>query len=108
AKVVQAVLHLPRRHREIIHLYYHQELSMKQIAQRLRVHESRVSQLHTWALERLRRSLAAALGRKAPASAPWKKSRAQRPVAPAAKYFRTASQSSSVSTPMVSSAASAT
>lgn len=107
-KMVRAIVHLPRRHREIIHLYYHQELSMKQIAERLRVHESRVSQLHAWALERLRRSLAGALVRKAAVPPLRKNGRAHRPAGPSSKYFLTASQSSSVSTPMVSSAVSAT
>jgi RNA polymerase sigma factor for flagellar operon FliA len=53
-RLAGAVDRLPRRHREIIELYYHQELSMKQIGQRMSIHESRVSQLHAAAIQRLR------------------------------------------------------
>lgn len=103
-----AIAYLPRRHREVIELYYHQELSMRQIAQRMRVHESRVSQLHAAAIHRLRNHFSA--GKAAPA--PVLKSPHQ-PYSPPprsrlSKYRVTASQSSSVSTPMVSSAVSAT
>ena len=42
---------------QIIILYYRQELTMKQIADRLEVDESRVSQLHSAALARLRTSV---------------------------------------------------
>src|SRR3989304_4786925 len=47
-----------RRHREIVTLYYQRELSMKQIGAILQVHESRVSQLHSAAITRLRKVLA--------------------------------------------------
>jgi len=42
---------------QVISLYYEHELTMKQIADRLEVHESRVSQIHATALVRLRTSL---------------------------------------------------
>ena len=45
------------REQQIIILYYRQELTMKQIADRLEVDESRVSQLHSAALARLRTSV---------------------------------------------------
>jgi RNA polymerase sigma factor for flagellar operon FliA len=50
----RALSHLRERERQIINLYYQQELTMKQIADRLNVDESRVSQLHAAALVRLR------------------------------------------------------
>jgi len=50
----RALSHLREREREIINLYYHQELTMKQIAGRMNIDESRVSQLHSAALARLR------------------------------------------------------
>lgn len=56
--LARAVSHLPRRHRTVMKLYYQQELSMKQIGQILRVHESRISQLHAAAIRRLRIALA--------------------------------------------------
>jgi RNA polymerase sigma factor for flagellar operon FliA len=53
----RALSFLRERERQIITLYYEQELTMKQIADRLRVDESRVSQLHSAALVRLRASM---------------------------------------------------
>lgn len=50
----RALTHLRDRDRQIITLYYQQELTMKQIADRLNVDESRVSQLHSAALARLK------------------------------------------------------
>jgi len=50
----RALSHLRERERKIITLYYEQELTMKQIADRMNVDESRVSQLHSAALERLK------------------------------------------------------
>ena len=105
-KLAQAILLLPRRQREIIELYYRRELSMKQIGERLRVHESRVSQLHSAALQKLRRHLSGSSDPEAAESAD-----NRRPL----EHYRRASrrrhtvcQSSSVSMPMVSRAVSAT
>jgi len=53
-RLCRALAHLPRRHRQIVQLYYYGDLRMKQIAQILRVHESRVSQIHNAVLKRLR------------------------------------------------------
>jgi RNA polymerase sigma factor for flagellar operon FliA len=53
----RALSHLRERERQIITLYYEQELNMKQIAARMEVDESRVSQLHAAALARLRSSV---------------------------------------------------
>jgi len=53
----RALSHLRDRDRQIISLYYEQELTMKQIADRLQVDESRVSQLHSAALVRLKTSV---------------------------------------------------
>jgi RNA polymerase sigma factor for flagellar operon FliA len=50
----RALSHLRERDRQIITLYYQQELTMKQIADRLSLDESRVSQLHSAALVRLK------------------------------------------------------
>ena len=54
----RALAHLPCRHRQIVQLYYYGHLSMKQIAQIFRVHESRISQIHILVLKRLRHILA--------------------------------------------------
>jgi RNA polymerase sigma factor for flagellar operon FliA len=50
----RAISHLRDRDRQIITLYHQQELTMKQVAERLNVDESRVSQLHSAALVRLK------------------------------------------------------
>lgn len=48
---------LPERERQVVALYYHDELNMKEIGEVLGVSESRVSQLRTQAIVRLRSSL---------------------------------------------------
>jgi RNA polymerase sigma factor for flagellar operon FliA len=53
---------LPEREQLLIALYYHEELTMKEIGKVLHVNESRVSQLHSRAVLRLRGSLAKRLG----------------------------------------------
>jgi RNA polymerase sigma factor for flagellar operon FliA len=45
---------LPEREREIIALYYYEELTLKEIGRVLNVTESRISQLHSQAILRLR------------------------------------------------------
>jgi RNA polymerase sigma factor FliA len=50
---------LPERQRQILALYHFKELTMKEIGQRLGIGESRVSQIHTAALQRLRTQLLA-------------------------------------------------
>lgn len=55
--VVAALAHLPDREHTILMLYYYDELSMKEIAEIMGVVESRISQLHAAAVNRLRRRL---------------------------------------------------
>ncbi len=50
--------HLPERLRQILVMYYHREMSLKEIGEVLGVTESRVSQLHTEACLRLRARIA--------------------------------------------------
>ena len=49
-KLTEAIQQLNERHRQIILLYYQQELTMKQIAEVFHITEPRVSQLHASAL----------------------------------------------------------
>ena len=49
-RLAQAIQDLPKKQRRIVVLYYHKELTMKQIAEVLEVTESRISQLHAAAL----------------------------------------------------------
>ena len=48
---------LPKKERLVVSLYYYDELTMKEIGKVLGVNESRVSQLHTKAMLRLRTKL---------------------------------------------------
>ena len=100
-RLARAISHLPRRNRKLLYLYYYRELSMKQIGRSLKVHESRVSQLHALTIERLRNILAGPCKTKHLTVAKDKKSVQQPPGKPS-KYRVTACRSSSVSTPMVS------
>jgi RNA polymerase sigma factor for flagellar operon FliA len=57
-KIVRfAVDQLPERPRQIILMYYHQEYTMREIGERLRMHESRVSQIHKGALQAILENL---------------------------------------------------
>lgn len=58
-QLTTAIDRLPERDRQIIALYYVEELTMKEIGRLLDVTESRVSQIHTQAVLRLRASLPA-------------------------------------------------
>jgi RNA polymerase sigma factor for flagellar operon FliA len=50
----RAVNHLPEKERLVLALYYYEELTMKEIGKVLELTESRVCQLHTQAIFRLR------------------------------------------------------
>ena len=52
--VREAVSHLPEREKIILALYYFEDLSMKEISEVLDITESRVSQLHSSAVARLK------------------------------------------------------
>jgi RNA polymerase sigma factor for flagellar operon FliA len=54
ARLKTAIRQLPPRERTVLSLYYYEELNLKQIAEVLHVTESRVSQIRTQALRRLR------------------------------------------------------
>jgi RNA polymerase sigma factor for flagellar operon FliA len=55
--LARAIDKLPERERLVLTLYYHEELTMKEVGSVLGVNESRVSQIHGKALETLRRRL---------------------------------------------------
>ncbi len=55
--IIQAIEELPQNEKMVIVLYYHEDLSFKEIGQVLNVSESRISQLHTKANLRLRAKL---------------------------------------------------
>ena len=49
-----AIDSLPQRDRLVLNLYYHEELTLKEISRVIEVSESRVSQIHTAAVMKLR------------------------------------------------------
>jgi RNA polymerase sigma factor FliA len=55
--IVQAISELPEKEKKVLVLYYYEDLTLKEIGQVLDVTESRVSQLHTKAILRLRAKL---------------------------------------------------
>jgi RNA polymerase sigma factor for flagellar operon FliA len=59
--MADAISRLPEREKLVITLYYYEELTLREIGEVLGVTESRVSQLHTKAVLRLRSRLGGAL-----------------------------------------------
>jgi RNA polymerase sigma factor for flagellar operon FliA len=58
-RIRAAIASLPPRERKVIGLYYYGEATMKQIGAEIGVNESRVSQLHARAVQRLKKALGA-------------------------------------------------
>jgi RNA polymerase sigma factor FliA len=56
-RIRAAISALPPRERKVIGMYYYAEATMKQIGAEIGVNESRVSQLHARAVQRLRKAL---------------------------------------------------
>lgn len=57
-KIVAALKELPEKEQQVLILYYYDDLTLKEIGKVLDVSESRISQLHTKAIQALRYSLA--------------------------------------------------
>jgi RNA polymerase sigma factor FliA len=55
--IVEAISELPEKEKKVLVLYYYEDLTLKEIGQVLEVTESRISQLHTKAIMRLRSKL---------------------------------------------------
>jgi RNA polymerase sigma factor for flagellar operon FliA len=55
--LVEALERLTEKEKRVIQLYYYEELTLKEISEVLEVSESRVSQLHTKALQKMRERL---------------------------------------------------
>ena len=60
--VAEAIARLPEREKLVVTLYYHEELTMKEVGAVLGLTESRVSQLHSQAMLRLKGPLSAHFG----------------------------------------------
>jgi RNA polymerase sigma factor for flagellar operon FliA len=61
--IADAIARLPEREKLVVTLYYYEELTLREIGEVLGVTESRVSQLHTKAILRLKARLAGAAAR---------------------------------------------
>ncbi|MFP4636817.1 MAG: RNA polymerase sigma factor WhiG [Spirochaetaceae bacterium] len=55
--IAESIKELPEKEKKVLVLYYYEDLTLKEIGQVLEVTESRVSQLHTKAIMRLRTKL---------------------------------------------------
>ncbi len=55
--IVEAIQQLPEKEKKVVVLYYYEDLTLKEIGEVLDVTESRISQLHTKAIMRLRGKL---------------------------------------------------
>jgi RNA polymerase sigma factor for flagellar operon FliA len=67
--LARAIEELPERERQLLALYYYEELTMKEAGAVLGVGEARVSQLHSAAIIRLRARMAELLNAQGPAGA---------------------------------------
>jgi RNA polymerase sigma factor for flagellar operon FliA len=68
--LARAIEELPERERQLLALYYYEELTMKEAGAVLGIGEARVSQLHSAAIVRLRARMAELLNVQGPAGAP--------------------------------------
>jgi len=55
--IIHAITELPEKEKKVLVLYYYEDLTLKEIGKILEVTESRISQLHTKAIMRLRAKL---------------------------------------------------
>lgn len=62
--LARAIATLPEKEQQVLSLYYQEELTMKEVGAVLGVGESRVSQIHSMALIRLRTRLEQSIGRR--------------------------------------------
>ncbi len=61
--ILDTIRELPERQRIVLSLYYYEECNLRKIGQILKVTESRVSQLHVQAIERLKQKLMSKIDR---------------------------------------------
>ena len=61
-KLMESLESLTDKEKQVILLYYYEELTLKEISYALEVSESRVSQLHTKALSKMREKLGRYMG----------------------------------------------
>lgn len=61
-KIDEALSHLTEREKKVVLLYYYEDMTLKEISKVLSVSESRISQLHSKALRKMRGSLGEYMG----------------------------------------------
>ena len=88
ARIREAIKGLPWRERKVIGLYYYGDVTMKQIGSEIGVNESRVSQLHARAVQRLRKMLGRDLNPNQFAAAMKKEAAAPKTKRPALKMVK--------------------
>lgn len=54
-RIVEGIMHLPEQQQKVLHLYYYEELTLREVGDVLEVTESRVCQIHGAALKTLRK-----------------------------------------------------
>ena len=64
-RIAESIARLPEREKLVIALYYYEQLTLREIGEVLGVTESRVSQLHTKAVLRLKSRLSGSAARAA-------------------------------------------
>jgi predicted DNA-binding protein YlxM (UPF0122 family) len=57
--LAKAIINLPEKERTVLALYYYEDMTLKEIGRTLGVSESRISQIHTKAMLRLKGRLRA-------------------------------------------------
>jgi RNA polymerase sigma factor for flagellar operon FliA len=70
ALIARSLDRVSERERRVLSLYYTQDLTMKEIGNQLGIDESRVSQIHSAALKRLRRKVQSMLNPPLPSAKP--------------------------------------
>ena len=60
--LAQALEGLTEKERKVIVLYYYEELTLKEVSAIMEVSESRISQLHTKALQKMKQKLGVQIG----------------------------------------------
>lgn len=56
-RLVQAILNLPDQQQKVLNLYYYEELTLKEVGAVLSVSESRICQIHSAAMKKLRKAV---------------------------------------------------
>jgi RNA polymerase sigma factor for flagellar operon FliA len=56
-RIIRCIMRLPEQQQKVLHLYYYEELTLKEIGAVLELTESRISQVHSAAMKSLRKAV---------------------------------------------------